>query len=140
VIHLIITYKLSSVDCIAFLQKNHRGDIAACSWLPGKALSRRDYERLTNQTKAQAAELFGDIKTDLHKRFTLTFLGLDGRWDKLSVWRFLALPEDHYIRLIKGSKGVRYHYKSDLLRRIAALYKLTTHKQEELAGLEKWFK
>ena len=106
--------------------------------MSGKALSRRDYERLPSDTKAKAAELFADIRSDLHKSFTLTFLSLDGQWDKLSVWKFLALPEDHYIRLIKGSRGITYHYKSNLLRRIAGLYKLAATKQGELAGLENW--
>lgn len=106
--------------------------------MPAKGLTRRDYERLPSDTKAKAAELFAGIKTDLRRRFSLRFLSLDARWDDLSAWKFLALPEDHYIRLIKGSKGVTYRYKSDLLRRIAALYKLATPKQNDLTGLERW--
>ena len=114
--------------------------VSLCDLLSRKALSRRDYERLPSDTKAKAVGCFESIKEELHDRFSLRFLSLDGRWDELTVWKFLALPEDHYVRLIKGSRHVTYRYKSDLLRRIATLYKLATPKQGELAGLENWIK
>jgi hypothetical protein len=70
----------------------------------------------------------------------LRFLGLDGRWKELNPPRFLALPEDHYHRLIKGSRGVSSRYKQELLDKIEGLYRLLERADRtDEPALERWF-
>jgi len=101
-------------------------------------ISRRDYERLPSETKVRVIALLEDIKKELRPRFSLRFLQLDGRWKDLNPPRFLALPEDHYHRLIKGSKGVTSRYKQELLDKIAELYELSSKPTSGASGLERW--
>jgi len=54
---------------------------------------------------------------------------------------FLALPEDHYQRLIRGSKLVRPRPREDLLEQISKLYDLVKQSPKlEDSGLEFWSK
>lgn len=94
-------------------------------------------ERLSSETKSQAVVLLEEIKALLRPRFSLRFLGLDGRWKDLNPPRFLTLSEDHYERLIRGSRGVSSRYKRDLLDKTTELYKLSMKPSKE-SGLEKW--
>jgi hypothetical protein len=103
-------------------------------------VSRRDYERLPPNIKIEAATLFEVVKVQLrHRGFSLIFLGHDGRWKDLTAWRFLALPEDHYHRLVRGSKLVRPRPREDLLEQISELYRLVKQSPRlEDRSLEFW--
>lgn len=90
-----------------------------------RGISRRDYERLPVNTKLKANTTFEAIKTELRYRgFSLKFLGHDGRWKDLTPWKFLALSEDHYARLVAGAKWVRPLPREDLLNQLNRLYEL----------------
>jgi hypothetical protein len=104
-------------------------------------ISRRDYESLPPDVKFQALTLLEHLKEKLHRRgFTLNFLGHDGRWKDLTPWKFLSKPEDHYQRLIRGSKVARPRPRNKLLEQIAELYALTSPKHAKLQDkeLEYW--
>ena len=110
------------------------------SWprMKSPGISRRNYERLPSETKARLIALLEDIKKELRPRFSLRFLQLDGRWKDLNPPRFLALPEDHYHRLIKGSRGLTSRHKQELLDKIDELYELSSEPTSEAPGLERW--
>jgi hypothetical protein len=103
-------------------------------------ISRRDYERLPEDIKIKVVDLFESLKVELqHHGFSLNFLGHDGRWKNLTAWRFVSLPEDHYLRLVKGSKLVRPRPKEDLLEHISELYDLFKQSPKlEDRSLEFW--
>lgn len=102
-------------------------------------ISRRDYERLPSETKSKIAESFAEIKTDLKRYgFSLRFLGIDGRWNNLNAPQFLALSENHFARLIMGSKWVTSTKRRDLVYKISELYKLASKSRLEDSGLEPW--
>jgi hypothetical protein len=82
------------------------------------------------------------LKVNLrHHGFALKFLGHDGRWKDLVPWKFIALSEDHYVRLIGGAKWVRPRSREELLEQISELYRLVnqTPKLED-RSLEFWSK
>ena len=101
-------------------------------------ISRRDYERLSSESKDRAVALLKTIKEQLRRHFSLRFLSLDGRWEDLNPPRFLALPEDHYYHLIKGSRGVSPRYKMELLEKISEVYKLAKRTDTTESALERW--
>ena len=105
-------------------------------------ITRCDYERLPTDVKIKAVTLFADLKTELQNRgFSLSFLGHDCRWKELAPWKFLALPEDHYHRLVRGSKLVRPRPREDLLEQISELYSLVRQAPRlEDRSLEFWSK
>jgi hypothetical protein len=106
-----------------------------------QGISRRDYERLATETKLRIAESFDEIKGQLRRcGFSLRFLGMNGRWEDLTAPRFLALPEDHYRRLIMGSKWVTSAKRRDLVDKISELYRLTCKIKLDDTGLESWLK
>jgi hypothetical protein len=102
-------------------------------------MSRRDYEMLPAETRVKAVDMLESIKKMLRARFSLRFLGHDGKWRDLTPPKFLALSEDHYHRLIKGSRGVTSRYKEELLDKIRELYELVDRSDKaEKQGLEQW--
>jgi hypothetical protein len=103
-------------------------------------ISRRDYERLSPETKEKAVMLFESLKTELRAQgFSLRFLDLDGRWKELAAPTFLSKSQDDYSRLIRGSKWVRSRNKQDLLEKIAELYSIVTlTPKEKETHLERW--
>jgi hypothetical protein len=105
-------------------------------------ITRRDYERLPSDVKSKAATLFANLKAGLQRHgFSLNFLGHDGLWKNLTPWKFLALPEDHYQRLVKGSKLVRPRPREDLLEQISELYNLVKQSPKlDDRGLDFWSK
>ena len=109
---------------------------------PSIGISRREYEQLPAEVKIRAVELFEVLKADLrHRGFSLNFLGHDGRWKDLTTWKFLALPEDHYQRLVRGSKLVRPRPREDLLEQISELYDLVKQSPKlEEGSIDSWFK
>ncbi|MGA3296775.1 MAG: hypothetical protein ABSD41_04920 [Candidatus Bathyarchaeia archaeon] len=102
----------------------------------------RDYERLPADVKTKAVTLFEGLKAELlHRGFSLSFLGHDGRWKDLTAWKFLAFPEDHYQKLIRGAKLVRPRQREDLLEQISELYDLAKQSPRlEDRSLEFWSK
>jgi hypothetical protein len=82
------------------------------------------------------------LKVELRQHgSTRKFLGHDGRWKDLVPWKFLAFPEDHYQRLIRGSKLVRPRPRDDLLEQIRELYGLVKQSPKlEDRTLEFWSK
>jgi hypothetical protein len=107
--------------------------------MQSQGMSRGDYERLPQQTKSDIAELFAEIKSDLKRYgFSLRFLGVGGHWKDLNAPKVLSLPEDHYRRLIMGSKWVRSTKRRDLVDKISELYKLASKSRLEDCGLESW--
>jgi hypothetical protein len=104
-------------------------------------ISRRDFERLPPETKTQVERVLAEMRPRLEAHFSLRFLGLDGRWKDLTAWKFLAQPEEHYERLIRGSKGFRSTTKLELLVTISEMYHLTEGpKKLTNVGLEPWTK
>lgn len=105
-------------------------------------ISRRDYEHLPADVKIKAAALFETLKEEIqHRGFSLNFLGHKGRWKDLTPWKFLALPEEHYRRLITGSKLVRPRPREDLLEQITELYDLVRQSPKlEDGSIDSWFK
>jgi len=103
-------------------------------------ISRHDYERLPNETKSKIEQLFEEIKAELrHDGFSLRFLGFDGHWKDFSPPLFLSHSEEHYHRLVGGSKWFTSTRRRDLVDKISDLYEMTsaTGTRNE-AGLEKW--
>ena len=94
--------------------------------MPNSAgISYREYEALPPQAKFQILTLLEPIKGELHRHgFTLSFLGHEGRWKDLTPRKFLAKPEEHYERLIRGSKLVRPRTRDKMLDLISELYRL----------------
>jgi hypothetical protein len=107
-----------------------------------KGISPSDYEQLPADTKTKLVASLNAIKEELrHRSFSLKFLGHSGRWDELTPRKFLALSEDHYIRLIGGAKWVRRQPRGDILKQISELYRIARHAPElRDQGLERWSK
>lgn len=105
-------------------------------------ITRHDYEHLPADVKIKAVTLLERLKAELqHHGFSLNFLGHDCRWKDLTPWKFLAFPEDHYQRLIRGSKRVRPRPREDLLEQISELYDLVKQSPKlEDRSLEFWSK
>jgi hypothetical protein len=102
-------------------------------------ISRGDYERLPQDTKSEIEKLFDEIKGELrHCGFSLRFLGSDGHWKKLTAPKFLAHSEEHYCRLIMGSKWVTSAKRRELIEKISELHKLASKTNLDVIGLEKW--
>jgi hypothetical protein len=82
------------------------------------------------------------IKTELRYRgFSLRYLGHDGRWKDLTPWKFHALREEDYRRLITGAKWLRPRSREELVEQLSELYNIVkqTPKVEE-RSLEFWSK
>jgi hypothetical protein len=109
--------------------------------LANNVISLLDYEKLPAEVKMKANELLRELKDELRDaRFSLKFLGFDAiRWVDLTAPKFLALGEEHYLRLVKGSKWLRSLRREDLCDRISELFKLVdrTPKQKQ-TGLDQW--
>jgi hypothetical protein len=103
-------------------------------------MTRRDYERLSDEVKRKTALMLQSIKANLRKHtFSLEFLEHSGRWDDLTPWKFLEKPEDHYRRLIAGAKWVRPQPREEMLDQITELYSFVrTSKQGKATGLDYW--
>jgi exopolyphosphatase/pppGpp-phosphohydrolase len=104
-----------------------------------RGVSRRDYERLSAETKSKLEGGVDEIKLDLRRYgFSLRFLGLSGRWKDITAPVFLAQTEEHYQRQIMGSKWVTATKRRDLVDRISELYGLASKASPEGKGLENW--
>jgi len=110
------------------------------SWMRNTGISLRDYERLPTDIKVKAIALLEELKDELkHLGFSLSFLGFEGWWNDLNPPKFLALGEDHYRRLIRGSRWVRSQRKEDLIEEITQLFALAKQTpKEEQTGLDRW--
>ena len=102
----------------------------------------RDYERLPSEVKSKATMMLEALKADLRQHgFALNFLGHDGLLKDLVPWKFIALSEDHYVRLIGGAKWVRPRPREDMLEQISKLYDLVKQSPKlEDRSLEFWSK
>ena len=104
-----------------------------------RGISRRNYERLPQETRSKIEKLLDEIKDELrHRGFSLRFLGVDGLWKDLAAPRFFSQSEEHYHHLIMGSKWVTSTKRRDLVDKISELYGLASMVRLEDRGLEKW--